>query len=1008
MRVRTHPDPTALERALLDRLERAVADDVPTLVVVPASRLRDHVQRRLLDRGGASIGIEILTLPRLVDAALEAAGRSPGAPIARPALELLAGEALATAGDRWARFVERRPRALQRLTESLVDLREAAIAPGVVERAARGGRQRELAAIYAHWSAALDRARERGFSDVAGKALEACDCVDALLGSDRAVVLYGAYDLIGTHLLLLRAIDRLREVEVLAPGSDGAPAYAYADAFIARYLGAPERLAEPAAGPRPALTALFDEQRPPGQPFPIALANARGAAAELRRAVVESLAAVREGTPPEEIAIVARRLEPFAGAIEQEIVEAGLPADISLQRPLLRAPVVQDFLTLLRAVDDDFPRRATIDVLRSPRLRVAAVRWDRADRLSRRYGLIGGIDEWRALARRERAELDSLVEGLEALAGSVASQTSWSRFATSLLELFDRVVVDPESEPARALRELASGLADLDALLSSARPTRRRAIDQLARAIAARTLPVAAPSRGIAVLDAMQARGLTHRRVRMIALNAGQFPMHGPDDPLLTSGWRRRIAEDSGLPLASGRDPAEERLIFALALGGARETLGASWQRADEAGRARTPSLIVRELARLSHGRADLARALSAAVAVPSHPEQLLADEASRFELLAPRDARLLDALRTPEDRRDRFVERHGAGEWGAAVAMLDASQAFRPGDGRFDGRIGATDLLEERWSVSDWERLGRCPLQFLLRCVAGIRELDDEPDPLELSPRRLGDAVHRFIERLYGNLIERGRFGAAPAGAQLSLFDAGEAPIDQDAVRAEALAWVDEHRASILGELGEALQRRVPTLWSVLSARWLDAVRALIETDFDEFRRSGYHPTEVEQTIEFELGRARLRGRLDRELGGSGGARIDDFKTSRKVQPRVSPSGALKLVELQAPLYWLARDRAAPVTLIGVHPDPAAPDRTRATFDGFKKPEQADRFDAALEVLDRMVADGRFPLRPDKHCDYCDVRGACRRRHPPTLERDEHDPAVADYFEHAPPGRSS
>jgi hypothetical protein len=108
-----------------------------------------------------------------------------------------------------------------------------------------------------------------------------------------------------------------------------------------------------------------------------------------------------------------------------------------------------------------------------------------------------------------------------------------------------------------------------------------------------------------------------------------------------------------------------------------------------------------------------------------------------------------------------------------------------------------------------------------------------------------------------------------------------------------------------------------------------------------------------------------------------------------------------LKGTSLQVPLYQLLAGDGACVELLGVGPahDPArVPDEAarRPRFTGFDARTRPG-FDETLATLLGVLRDGRFAMRPGRHCSWCDFRPACRRLHPPTLAREAADPEVAD-----------
>ena len=115
----------------------------------------------------------------------------------------------------------------------------------------------------------------------------------------------------------------------------------------------------------------------------------------------------------------------------------------------------------------------------------------------------------------------------------------------------------------------------------------------------------------------MQARGLTFRWVALLGMHSGSFPRAPRADPILPDPARQRLREATGKPLpVKSEADAEERLLLSLLLGAAGKALRVSWQRADERGREKAPSLTLREVSRLALGRPDLAGLVRAATSV--------------------------------------------------------------------------------------------------------------------------------------------------------------------------------------------------------------------------------------------------------------------------------------------------------------------------------------------------------------------------------------------------------
>jgi RecB family exonuclease len=200
----------------------------------------------------------------------------------------------------------------------------------------------------------------------------------------------------------------------------------------------------------------------------------------------------------------------------------------------------------------------------------------------------------------------------------------------------------------------------------------------------------------------------------------------------------------------------------------------------------------------------------------------------------------------------------------------------------------------------------------------------------------------------------------------------------------------------------------RLPVLWNLILESWRESVLRFLDEDLARLAAAGWRQVDLEMVREASLvldGERRLQvhGRFDRLLRGPGEtACIGDYKTGGKLAEAANPTKILKLHRLQVPLYWLLGQRTADVELLGVGPDygpggPREEDRL-VTFRGFASPEQEQGLREGLAVLADLLRRGAFPLRPDNHCNWCDYRPACRRSHPPTLEREENAGDSRDY----------
>ncbi len=1024
MKLLGHPDPWILERELLRRIDSSHPGQgrAETLVLVPTTRLAAHVERRLATASArrAWLGVHVRTFRLTASGVLDRARQpAPGLLSERMRLALVRRVLEAQPENPWAVYVRRRPGAASRVAAAFHDLREAGIGAaelGAVEEADRASTA--LADLYAAYAAGLDAGHARGFTDEAGLVRAAIPWAAEFARAHGAVLLHGAYELLGIHVDLLHALDQGTEVTALVPARRATPATRYGVEFATRFLERGgvhltpiEDAGDPGCGL--ALDALYDEpSRPaPAAPVRVSFRSCQGAHAEVESAVRHALAAIVDGCPPHEIAIVARSLGPYASAIESVLAEERIPFTSSVAAPLRQRPVVRDLLLLLRTVSEDFPRATTAELLRSPRVRWDALAPDgrppegqRADVWSRKARIVGGIDEWTVglprwaeedSARRARARPDEPESGwrvdeaqrigaaLSRLRARVApAPRTWTEQADRIHTIATELLSAAAADSAR-IDELLADMRRLESWLGDGR--RVPFADALAwldqAADATEELPHRDDAGGLRVLDALQARGLTFERVHLLGMNAGVFPRRGADDPVLGDALRLKLSEASGrpLPLTATR-PDEERELLLLLLGGSRTSVEVSWQRAAEVGRVRSPSLALREIARIARGHPDLAEARP--VEVPSHPERWL-----RYAIEGPR------ALTEAECVLLRALAGHGPGALAdlarAQPALADglrtvaATESFVLLDPAFDGRIGRSVVPADGLSVSAFETLGRCPLRFFFARVLRVHEAEDEVEALELEPRELGSEVHARLADLYRTLDDE------------RLLD--PARLDEALARAERL--LDRSSGEILGSLGERMAKRFPVMWQHTASRWRAAILAFVQSDLRRLAGEGLSLAGLELPYERDLplgpgATLTLRGRLDRVLRGPAGAIVSDYKTGRsakRLEDGTSLTPMLKGLALQVPLYLHLVDGATEVELLGIHPA-FEPGGARETFRGFVKPRTWEGFVETLRVLLDLLCRGSFPLRPSETCKICSFRAACRHDHPPTIVRDAAD----------------
>jgi RecB family exonuclease len=922
-------DPWALEGELLDRIAAAKAASplAPVLVIVPTSRLADHVRKRLVERFGAILGVDVLTHRALAMRVLDAAG--VGAPnIAHDALLLTLARRIFRESPPGALrdFVLDRPGALVALHASLRDLRETGLSDGVIARAL-GPEYSEISSLHSRYAAGLKALSERGWVDDAGLAGQAAVHSAAFAARHCAILHHGAYDLNGAQASVVRALDDGGALTFLLPGDADSVTGEFTLARLAIVSGterpALERVVGRAGGRfGRRLRMLYDESAHPEAVAgdTVRLAHAAGFRAELGLAVKNALGAVARGVPPGEVAIVTRTLSPYAGAIEDVVDGIDVRWDVSFESPLRRAPWIGAALAALPAA-------------------------------------IGarGAQPWGVHA----AEIE------EAL-GAVPS------------------VGERDDEAWARLRGLLGTMAAIETGLDEREPVpAAEALAWLEAAVDATTIPPpGGRGSGIRVIDAMQARGLTFHEVVLVGMNASLFPRTGGEDPFLPDDARARLLDAGGVapPTTKDRD-AEERLLLAMTLGSCRDAIRVSWCRADESGRPAVPSLALREIGRIALGTADLPTLTTRARAIPAHPRPRLEALAADPGLLAPGEEALLVALAAEDgaDATSALLARRD--DLAAGAALIAATESFEPGRGDFDGRTGGGGT-RGRISVTALESFGRCPLRFFFARVLRVPAPAVPPSPFEVDRAARGDRVHGVLSEVYRALRDRGSFEEASLDeridqARVLLREAWRSGATADAGRTSRVPLLVEIEESMwMGALDSFL---ATDLARMHAGGWLPE-------EIEHERSATLSATGGELplfTARLDRVLAGPDGRLigDYKTGGFAD-RLKQGAMLNATQLQV----ALYQILFDAPVELLgvaphhADDTAG-----------ALDDSRFRRFDGFKTATLCDGFVETVRVLAAGSAAGAFPIRPSRRCRTCEYRVACRKGHPPTEFREEH-----------------
>jgi hypothetical protein len=898
------------------------------------------------------------------------------------------------------------------LLRTVVDLRNAMVEPGLL-RAVKEDLQEdmrrlaELAGLMEAYELFLKKA------DVTTRAAISRVAARAAEGSRTAAgtaiwAVYGFYEFNGEQRDLLDAIVRGSEVTVYLPYREGR-AWDYALRTIQEEFGAarapqggfvapggdamemkalksapPKVREEKLAGVTKLLRStafaarLFDPAEGPRKGDPaVPAVSCPGAADEMWYAAKEARKAHEsEGVAWRDIGVICRTLEGRLHHAARFFREEGVPWWTPAEQPLGERPLAQMAAASARIALDDAYHVDVMAWFSSPLLREDA-RPDAWAAIARALGIVSGAD-WERLQRARGEDLrdaddavvapaaavDAFAAAFAGLMSALPAGRGWAELADAWERFLESRLDTRSDEPGwRRIHELLASLGALDGAGDA--PGREGFAAAFARALAGARVPVhRQPADGVALLDAMSARGQRFRVAFIAGLNEKEWPRQPREDPYLPDASRRRIAEATGCRLREKMAGVlEERLLFALALDCADRVVLVH-RRTDEEGRKEAPSSFLDEVRRVVPVEDK-----------PGVPRMPLRRLERKLGWLTWSEQRV-HALLTGGADGDPAVAKAKALEGYDAWTEYDVLAA-PPADAA--ERVGTRGL-----SPTALETLATCPFKYWAKHLRGLEPLDPLEAEEDMASREVGSVLH------------------------------------------EALA--DRSGADTLEVAREVFRRRAekrpPLRWAVWEAArdaGLRALEALVKADRRELEEGRWKIHECEMELPFVAGPEPIPGlhgfadRVEtREAKGGLEFRVTDFKyrtgkshgfdTSRNPQTieshvlRDVAAGTRVQLAVYARLaaaalgpaarfagshYYFFGPRFEPVRL-GLNASDAGPELARLSLRAWG-----------------AAAAGCFVVVDDKEtCRRCDFRSACRRAHFPTRIRALADRRFAPFVE--------
>jgi ATP-dependent helicase/nuclease subunit B len=919
------------------------------------------------------------------------------------------------------------------LWSSIRDLKDAGVDPDAALRSLEEGYfDRDdaawLQALFSLLAAVKEAGRtlEVGTPDDLAESLVPVVPASPFLSTLKHAYYYGFYDLTQVQSSFFEAVSKTIPTTLFFP-LDADASFRFAQRFFDRHVrsfASQEEIIHLRDAPSSDGSGHF-------QPITCSVRSVVGIEEELALACRTILDLVEtNGFQFEEIGIVARTLDAYRSQLETVFDRYRIPFTSTAGYPLIQEPVCKVLLQLASLPMNHFYRTGVLDVVTSPLHRSSLChgvseqfRPDLWKLVVSALHITRGLEEWNRLEPASRSTFEIEGEPDHATGGHLGIDSRvielfWKVVSdllshcaalpqrgtiTQLVGAFQRLVsqhlIHPDETVTRdrtthetrfvatwnAIDRVLAALGELE--LVGEELTWIEFVELLTHALEQTTIrPDETPHRGVAVLDAMAARGLPFRALFVLGLNEKVFPRYIREDAFLRDRHRRVLDATLGFKIDEkliGYE--EESLLFTLLCQAARQRLFLSYQRADDQGRTLAPSPYLAQVNRL-FGKDELP-----VEAVPRRLTDRVTQRPSIRTFLPSIDVALWMTLSGHDPTE--FLQ--AAGEDADSVRhSLEALERIDEESATlndFDGLTGPLDvhwshLLQRGVAPTPLERYARCPFQYFAADVLRLEPIR-VPRVQGLDAPLLGNLCHGALRRCYERLLSSG-WPAQP------VTDDSLVRYIRDAVQQAAGDCEARHRT------GHYL------LWELTKDTIAALVRSAVNADQAAQAETSFAPVAFEVDAEgtvpdllmADSQPIKIHGRVDRidRFQDSGELRVIDYKlkmgSSQAPEDRNLVQSAVRGARLQPPLYACLtfRDQPRPSQVEFVFLAPNWPRPIgRSVFESATWVSDVGTIlKRTVKTLMEGIQAGRYYILPDGYCDTCEFRVACRREHAPTWWR--------------------
>ncbi|HUL37512.1 MAG TPA: PD-(D/E)XK nuclease family protein [Thermodesulfobacteriota bacterium] len=956
---------------------------------------------------------------------------------------------------------------------TLRDLKDACLTPEQMgpilsdTKIAKQVHLQKLKDLLSVWKAYEMRLQELGWYDESDVMRSACQCAkeSIFLKQTPRMIIYGFYDFNIIQKKLLQACFNEKETTVFLPYElNHAFEYVKPTLNWLKDIGFKETSTE-----IPESNKRRQRRQPLGHlcrhlfhPLPnderpveilsdvIQIVSAPGEPREVREAIREILQTSQEKEIAfHEIAVLLRSPGEYSRLFRETFDELGINPYLREGLPLNETPAGRSLLMLLNIMKQNFSRQSVIEFATFAKLLsdrffaekefpLSPSQWDA---ISIQAGIVEGQKEWEERLGRLRESwikkweeeeegegrrrfhkgdivaIDQLIRFTRELfkyLQQLAASNTWNGKANALLDTFDGFVEqDEESIP---VKEAVKGLSELD--VTDIPPSQADFTRLVEEVLQEEVIPAGKFQRnGPAVVNLMAARGVPFKMVIIPGMVEKSFPPLIRQDAILLDHERKILnrslagKEAEPLPLKTEGRLEEERLLYRLAIGAAKEKLILSFPRMEiGTGKERLPSsFLLASVKALTGESVDFQKfeKFPGFVRIPlseiacKSPEKAL-DEVE-FDISTGQQ-------KLEEKKAEALLYLKELSPFFGRGLLLESSRWGKRDFTNFEGILSskeALQVLRERYSIfkksispTRLEAYASCPYQYLLNVIMGIEALTEPEKVATINPLDKGTLIHSILWRFFTDLRkERGAsLQLEPKDLERLLETANKkfVEFEQIGVTGYSMLWEVEKR-SILDNLVDFFNEElndtefIPTYFEVrYGMKHFDLQESEIST---------------EEPVPLKLAgkTVHLKGKIDRiDLTRDGKrARVRDYKTGKVWAKANDFQGG---TTLQLPLYLYAARQLLGRLHRGIQVESAEyyslKNRKRVAFEGSALTAKEAELQEILRTIAGSVEDGIFIAVPDGRCRYCELKIACGTSTEMLFNRKSKDPRVKRYLE--------